>query len=107
MGLKIFFRQHGNIDGRLLIIFTIKMPFRVDSGSRAIEGPINLDDLPRFVYQRADLWTNASRALPDLQLLLLLNCAAVPCELSRFSSGRKFKDISVLVVGKPFIARRP
>lgn len=37
------------------------------------KGPINLDDLPRFVYQRADLWTNASRALPDLQLLLLLN----------------------------------
>ena len=37
------------------------------------KGPINLDDLPRFMYQRADLWTNASRALPDLQLLLLLN----------------------------------
>ncbi len=37
------------------------------------KGTINLDDLPRFVYQRASLWTNASRALPDLQLLLLLN----------------------------------
>ena len=39
------------------------------------KGPINLDDLPRFVYQRADLQTNALRALPDLQLLLLLNVA--------------------------------
>ncbi len=36
---------------------------------------IDLDDFPRFVYQRADLLTNASRALPDLQLLLLLNVA--------------------------------
>ena len=39
------------------------------------KGTINLDDLPRFVYQRADLRTNASRALPDLQLLILLNVA--------------------------------
>ncbi|MCG9132584.1 ABC transporter permease subunit [Candidatus Poribacteria bacterium] len=37
------------------------------------KGAINLDDLPRFVYQRASLWINATRALPDLQLLLLLN----------------------------------
>lgn len=39
------------------------------------QGAINLDDLPRFVYQRASLWVNVSRALPDLQLLLLLNVA--------------------------------
>ncbi|MDE0467821.1 MAG: ABC transporter permease subunit [Candidatus Poribacteria bacterium] len=39
------------------------------------KGAINLDDLPRFAYQRADLWTNALRALPDLQILLLLNVA--------------------------------
>ena len=39
------------------------------------QGAINLDDLPRFVYQRASLWINATRALPDLQLLLLLNVA--------------------------------
>ena len=39
------------------------------------KGAINLDDLPRFVYQRADLWTNALRALPDLQLLILFNVA--------------------------------
>ena len=39
------------------------------------KGAINLDDLPRFVYQRASLWINATRALPDLQLLILLNVA--------------------------------
>ena len=39
------------------------------------KGAINLDDLPRFVYQRASFWVNALRALPDLQLLLLLNVA--------------------------------
>ena len=39
------------------------------------QGAVNLDDLPRFAYQRASLWINASRALPDLQLLILLNVA--------------------------------
>ena len=39
------------------------------------QGAINLDDLPRFVYQRASFWINATRALPDLQLLILLNVA--------------------------------
>ena len=39
------------------------------------KGTINLDDLPRFAYQRASLSVNASRALPDLQLLILLNVA--------------------------------
>lgn len=39
------------------------------------KGTINVDDLPRFVYQRASLWINATRALPDLQLLVLLNVA--------------------------------
>ena len=39
------------------------------------KGAINLDDLPRFGYQRASLWINATRALPDLQLLILLNVA--------------------------------
>ncbi len=39
------------------------------------KGVIDVDDLPRFVYQRADLRTNTSRALPDLQILLLLNVA--------------------------------
>lgn len=39
------------------------------------KGTINLDDLPRFVYQRASLWVNVTRALPDLQLLVLLNVA--------------------------------
>ena len=39
------------------------------------KGAINLDDLPRFAYQRASLSINASRALPDLQLLILLNVA--------------------------------
>ena len=39
------------------------------------KGAINLDDLPRFAYQRASLWVNATRALPDLQLLILLNVA--------------------------------
>ena len=39
------------------------------------QGAINLDDLPRFVYQRASLWINVTRALPDLQLLILLNIA--------------------------------
>ena len=39
------------------------------------KGAINLDDLPRFGYQRANLWINTLRALPDLQLLLLVNVA--------------------------------
>lgn len=39
------------------------------------KGTINLDDLPRFAYQRASLWINVTRALPDLQLLILLNVA--------------------------------
>ena len=39
------------------------------------KGPVNLDDLPRFAYQRASFWINVSRALPDLQLLILLNVA--------------------------------
>ena len=39
------------------------------------KGAINLDDLPGFAYQRASLSVNASRALPDLQLLILLNVA--------------------------------
>jgi len=39
------------------------------------KGAINLDDLPGFAYQRASLSVNASRALPGLQLLILLNVA--------------------------------
>ena len=39
------------------------------------KGAINLDDLPGFAYQRVSLSVNASRALPDLQLLILLNIA--------------------------------
>ena len=39
------------------------------------KGAINVDDLPGFAYQRASLWVNVSRALPDLQLLILLNVA--------------------------------
>ena len=48
------------------------------------QGAINLDDLPRFVYQRASLWINVSRALPDLQLLLLLNVALFLATFSIF-----------------------
>ena len=39
------------------------------------KGAINLDDLPGFAYQRTSLWVSVSRALPDLQLLILLNVA--------------------------------
>ena len=39
------------------------------------KGAINLDDLPGFAYQRTSLWVSVSRALPDLQLLILLNIA--------------------------------
>ena len=48
------------------------------------KGPVNLDDLPRFTYQRASLWINASRALPDLQLLILLNVALFLATFSIF-----------------------
>ena len=72
-GVEDFFQTARQYRRTLVNYFYDKDAFSSRQWFASDRGPINLDDLPRFVYQRADLWTNASRALPDLQLLLLLN----------------------------------
>ena len=72
-GIVDFFETARQYRRTLVSYFYDKGAFSSRQWFASDKGPINLDDLPRFAYQRADLWTNASRALPDLQLLLLLN----------------------------------
>ncbi|MDE0685158.1 MAG: DUF3526 domain-containing protein, partial [Candidatus Poribacteria bacterium] len=72
-GVTDFFEDARQYRRTLIDYFYDKDAFSSRQWFASDKGPINLDDLPRFVYQRASLWTNASRALPDLQLLLLLN----------------------------------
>ncbi len=74
-GVEDFFQAARQYRRTLVDYFYDKDAFSSRQWFASDKGAINLDDLPRFVYQRADLWTNASRALPDLQLLLLLNVA--------------------------------
>ena len=74
-GVVDFFEAARQYRRTLVNYFYDKDAFSSRQWFASDKGAIDLDDLPRFVYQRADLWTNASRALPDLQLLLLLNVA--------------------------------
>jgi len=37
------------------------------------KGAVDWWDLPQFRFERADVWANATRALPELFLLLLIN----------------------------------
>ncbi len=74
-GVEDFFQTVRQYRRTLVNYFYDKDAFSSRQWFASDKGAIDLDDLPRFVYQRADLWTNASRALPDLQLLLLLNVA--------------------------------
>ena len=72
-GVVDFFETARQYRRTLVNYFYDKGAFSSRQWFASDKDPINLDDLPRFAYQRADLWTNTSRALPDLQLLLLLN----------------------------------
>ena len=74
-GVVDFFEAARQYRRTLVNYFYDKDAFSSRQWFASDKGAIDLDDLPRFVYQRADLWTNASRALPHLQLLLLLNVA--------------------------------
>ena len=74
-GVEDFFETARQYRRTLVNYFYDKDAFSSRQWFASDKGAINTDDLPRFVYQRSDLWTNASRALPDLQLLLLLNVA--------------------------------
>ena len=72
-GIVDFFENARQYRRTLIDYFYDKDAFSSRQWFASDKGTINLDDLPRFVYQRASLRENASRALPDLQLLLLLN----------------------------------
>ena len=74
-GVEDFFETARHYRRTLVNYFYDKNAFSSRQWFASDKGAIDLEDLPRFVYLRADLWTNASRALPDLQLLLLLNVA--------------------------------
>ena len=74
-GVEDFFEAARQYRRTLVNYFYDKGAFSSRQWFASDKGAIDLDDLPRFVYPRADLWTNALRALPDLQILLLLNVA--------------------------------
>ncbi|MDE0324427.1 MAG: ABC transporter permease subunit [Candidatus Poribacteria bacterium] len=74
-GVEDFFQAARQYRRTLVNYFYDEGAFSSRQWFASDKGAIDLDDLPRFVYQRADLWTNALRALPDLQILLLLNVA--------------------------------
>ena len=74
-GVVDFFEAARHYRRTLINYFYDEKAFSSRQWFASDKGAINLDDLPRFIYQRASLWTNASRALPDLQLLILLNVA--------------------------------
>ena len=74
-GVEDFFEAARQYRRTLVNYFYDKGAFSSRQWFASDKGAIDLDDLPRFVYQRTDLWTNALRALPDLQILLLLNVA--------------------------------
>jgi len=48
------------------------------------KGTVDWRDLPRFTFQRADVWVNAQRSLPDVLLLLLTNLVLFMVAFSRF-----------------------
>ena len=83
-GVVDFFETARQYRRALVSYFYDKDAFSSRQWFASDKGPINLDDLPRFAYQRADLWTNTSRALPDLQLLLLLNVLLVLATFAMF-----------------------
>ena len=74
-GVEDFFQAARQYRRTLVNYFYDEGAFSSRQWFASDKGAIDLDNLPRFVYQRADLQTNASRALPDLQILLLLNVA--------------------------------
>jgi len=72
-GVVDFFEAARQYRRTLIGYFYDKDAFSSRQWFASDKGAINLESLPTFVYQRANLWTNASRALPHLQLLILLN----------------------------------
>ena len=56
-------------------------------------GAVDWWDLPQFHFDRTDVWENATRALPGLLLLLLINLALFTVTFL-FSSKLKFKGES-------------
>ena len=72
-GIKDFFQAARQYRRTLVNYFYDEDAFSSRQWFASDKGTIDVDDLPRFGYQRVDLWTNASRALPDMQILLLLN----------------------------------
>ena len=74
-GVVDFFEAARQYRRTLVNYFYDKDAFSSRQWFASDKGAINLDDLPRFGYQRSNLWINALRALPDLQLLLLVNVA--------------------------------
>ena len=58
-----------------LTISTIKTRSAVGNGFASDKGAVDWWDLPQFRFDRTDVWENATRALPELLLLLLINLA--------------------------------
>ncbi|MDE0014260.1 MAG: ABC transporter permease subunit [Candidatus Poribacteria bacterium] len=72
-GVVDFFKAARQYRRTLVNYFYDKDAFSSRQWFASDKGTVNLAALPRFVYQRTNLRTNVLRALPDLQLLFLIN----------------------------------
>ena len=72
-GLEHFFEAARQYRQTLIQYFYDRNAFGSRQWFASDEGAVDWSDLPRFSYQRPNVWVAARQALPDLILLLLIN----------------------------------
>ena len=72
-GLRDFFETARTYRRILIDYYYDKNAFGSQQWFSADKGAVNWDSLPQFSFQESDIIVNATRALPDLLLLLMMN----------------------------------
>ena len=72
-GLEHFFEAARQYRQTLIGYYYDKNAFGSRQWFASDKGAVDWSDLPRFSYQRPNVWVSARQALPDLMLLLLIN----------------------------------
>ena len=73
LGLRDFFEAARRYQKIVIDYFYAKDAFASREWFVADKGAVDWSTLPKFTFERGDVWTNAKRALPDLFLLLICN----------------------------------
>ena len=75
LGLRAFFQAARRYRKVVIEYLYAKDAFASREWFVADKGTVDWSTLPKFTFERGDVWTNAKRALPDLFLLLISNLA--------------------------------